>query len=151
MQRNQSFHHHPSPSPAFFAFFTFHSCLSRRATQFIPIGTDQLHLSSERISSKSCYIPKQINRVFLCMIKEEFSNLYARLFEPCACKSLKYLAFQCKIRKLLQGSTPHALNITGHSSLNPRLKHKQNLLSIYLTLTPFSSASHEILCEQTYS
>lgn len=77
-----SFHHHPSPSPAFSAFFTFHSCLSRRATQFVPIGTDQLHLSSERISSKSCYIPKQINSFFVYDKRRIFKPLWAMVSMP---------------------------------------------------------------------
>ena len=62
---------------------------------------------------------------------------YSGLFQLCTSKSLKYLAFQHEIRKLLQGSISHALNITGHISLNPRLQHKQNCLNIYLTYTLF--------------
>lgn len=146
-------HHPPRPS---LLFFTFHSCLSRKATQFVPIGTNQLHLSSERISSKSCYIPKQINSFSVYDKRRIFTPLWAMVSMPDFLSNVlanpwNTWLFQWKIRKLLQGSTPHALNITGHSSSNPRLKHKQNLLSIYLTRTLFSSASHEILCEQTYS
>lgn len=55
------------------------------------------------------------------MITKEFPHLlgfgkYSGLFEKRACKSLKYLALQSQIRKLVQGSMPHASNITGYIS-----------------------------------
>lgn len=65
------------------------------------------------------------------MIIEEFPHLlgfgkYSGLFEKRDCKSLKNLALQSQMRKLVQGSMPHASYITGYISLNPELQQKQN-------------------------
>lgn len=124
MQKSQSFDHPHN------LFFLFTATYLGEHQHFVHLGTSQLHLSRGRIFSKRCCFPKQINISSVhekSRIIAECPQLFGHsgFFEQSACKSLKYLALQSQMRKLLQRSIPHASNIIGYISLNPGLQHKQ--------------------------